>query len=108
MKKVYNKLVRDFIPKIIRADGHMPKTRKLRSNEYKQELFKKLLEESQEVAGAQHDRGELIKELGDVQEVLTAIYEEYDIHCSEVTSLARKRRKKRGAFKDKIFLESVE
>jgi predicted house-cleaning noncanonical NTP pyrophosphatase (MazG superfamily) len=107
MKKVYNKLVRDNIPEIIKADGHKFKTRKLKITEYKKTLLEKLLEESKEVVESQN-RDELIKELADVQEVLSSIYEANKIHCSEVTKVARKRREKRGGFKKKIFLEYVE
>jgi len=105
--KTYNKLVRDKIPEIIIAKGLSPKTRKLRVKEYKESLQKKLLEEVKE-AGEAQNREELIKELADVQEVLTAIYSAFRIECSDVTNTARKKRKKRGAFKNKIFLESVD
>jgi len=106
-KKYYNKLIRDEIPGIIVANGLKPKTRKLKVSEYKKELLAKLLEETKEVKKAKN-KEELIDELADIQEVMLAIYSAYKIECSDVTNMARKKRKKRGAFKKKIYLESVE
>jgi predicted house-cleaning noncanonical NTP pyrophosphatase (MazG superfamily) len=106
MKK-YNKLVRDGIPKIIVASGQKPKTRKLKISEYKRELLIRLLEEAKEVKKAKN-KEELIDELADIQEVMTAIYSAYKIECSDVTRTARKKRQKRGAFKNRIFLQSVD
>jgi predicted house-cleaning noncanonical NTP pyrophosphatase (MazG superfamily) len=103
MKKVYNKLIRDKTPEIIRADNHSASTRVLD----KKELLKKLVEESQEVLESEN-RDDMIKELSDVQEVMMAIYKTFDIECGDVTKRARKRREERGAFESRIFLESTE
>lgn len=105
MKK-FNKLVRDLIPEIIMAEGREPKFRKLNNSEFKQALLIKLLEESTEVVEAK-TKTELIKELADVQEVISAICEINNIASSDVTKTATKRRKERGGFKKKIFLESI-
>lgn len=43
--KTYNKLVRDKIPDIIKADNRRPNFRILDEDEYKKELNKKLVEE---------------------------------------------------------------
>jgi len=104
--KRYNKLVRDRIPEIITLDGYKPKTRKLKTAEYKKELLNKLVEEIKEVKRAPN-KEELIDELADVQEILNAIYGAFKIECGDVTKTARKKRIKRGAFKNKIFLESI-
>lgn len=106
MKK-YNKLVRDKIPEIIIKDGCFPKTRKLNQKEFKEALIQKVLEESKEVSEVKNKK-ELIKELADLQEVLLSLYEAYGIKSSDITVEARKRRKDRGGFKEKIFLESIE
>lgn len=102
----YKKLVRDNIPQIIISEGFKPKTRVLKSREYRFELFKKLNEEVKEVVEAKN-QDSLIEELADVQEVLTAIYKEYKIECSEVTKKARIKRKKKGGFEKKIYIEFV-
>ncbi len=105
--KTYNKLVRDHIPDIIRANGERPVTRKLSVAEYKKELLKKLEEEAKEVLEAK-GKQEMVKELSDVQEVLTAMHEAFGITRGDVTNMARKRRKERGGFTKKIFLERTE
>ena len=55
MEKVYNKLVRDNIPNIIENDGIKVVTRILNNEEYKNELYKKLLEESNEVINSKKE-----------------------------------------------------
>ena len=47
MEKVYNKLVRDNIPNIIKSNGEIPIIRILDNDEYKKELENKLYEEYQ-------------------------------------------------------------
>lgn len=102
----YHKLVRDNIPDIIRSNGERPIIRKLSVAEYKKELLKKLQEEAKEVLEAK-EKQERVKELSDVQEVLTAIYKAFDIACGDVTKMARQRRKERGGFSKRIFLKGV-
>ena len=86
--KVYNKLVRDKIPEIIKADGKECKTRILSKDEYIAALETKL---NEEVAEYQEDKN--LEEMADVLEVLQA--------------MRIKKAKERGGFKDKIFLEYV-
>lgn len=102
----YKKLVRDRIPEIIKGKGEVPITRKLKKEEYKIELLRKLIEESGELQSAKN-RLEQVGELADIQEVLTALYTALKIDCSEVTKLARKKRKERGGFEKRIYLEGV-
>lgn len=65
-----NKLVRDNITDIIEKDGEIPVIRTLSENEYKKELYKKLLEECNATT-SEH----IIEEASDVFEVLCAISE---------------------------------
>jgi predicted house-cleaning noncanonical NTP pyrophosphatase (MazG superfamily) len=71
-------------------------------------LLKKLEEEACELAQAKDDKQELIKEIGDVLEALDAIMEYYQIDEEAVKTLKNDRFVKRGGFKKRIFLESVE
>ena len=71
MEKVFNKLVRDKIPKIIKNNNEEPITRILNDEEYKIELEKKLLEEYNEVLNA--TGGDYLEELADMLEVIDAL-----------------------------------
>ena len=106
MIKKYNKLVRDNIPEIIRQDGRSPKTNILNNKKYKDELFKKVVEEATELMNAKNKK-EMIKEIGDVYEVISAIVDLMGFDRNIIIDVQNKRRKKRGGFKKKIFLESV-
>ena len=74
MAKVFNKLVRDKIPDIIKSNGENSITRVLEDEEYRKELYKKLLEETDEVIKSQNME-ETLEELADVLEVLKSIAE---------------------------------
>ena len=107
-KKIYNKLIRDKIPEIIKADRHTSKTRIMDNEEYRQELFKKVLEEGKELREVKGDAKEMIKEISDVYEVVDAIIESYKLDRGEINKIKEERRAKRGGFKKKIFLEHVD
>lgn len=100
--KTYNKLVRDKIPEIIESNGEVPKTRILSDEEYLIELNKKLQEEMQEYL-ASYD----IEELADLEEVLLAILDAKNLSHEEFENIRTRKVEKRGAFKNKIFLEST-
>ncbi len=105
MEKVYNKLVRDNIPKIIEEKGDKAFYRILTDEEYKAELEKKLYEEYQEVVEATgRDR---LYELADMIEVIKALAKLEKATIDEVLTLADEKSEKRGAFLEKIFLEKV-
>ncbi len=104
----YNKLVRDNIPDIIASNGEKPITRELDENEYKIELLKKLVEESNEALESIDDKAELIKEIGDVHEVISAIIDIFELSENDINELRIKRKEKRGGFEKRIFLNSVE
>ena len=71
MEKVYNKLVRDNIPNIIKSNGEIPIIRILDNDEYKKELENKLYEEYQEVLNSSED--DRIEELADMLEIIKAL-----------------------------------
>ena len=105
-KNSYNKLVRDHIPQIIRENGENPSVRTLKKKEFQDALKEKLLEETKELQSAKN-KEEVIDELADIQEVMLAMYEAFGIECSDVTKTARKKRKERGGFSKRTFLENV-
>ena len=71
MERIYNKLVRDNIPNIIKSKGETPVTRILSEDEYKNELEKKLYEEYKEVIEA--SGSDRIEELADMLEIINAL-----------------------------------
>ena len=101
--KVYNKLVRDKIPEIIKADGKICKTRILSDEEYIAALEAKL---NEEVAEYQADKN--LEEMADVLEVLQAICLVRGYSLEELEAMRLKKAVERGGFSEKIFLEYVE
>ena len=100
--KVYNKLVRDKIPDIILKDNELPVTRILDDEEFIKELNKKLQEEVNEYL-----EGENVEEMVDILEVIRAILEYKMVSYEEIEDKRKKKAQKRGAFKNKIYLEKV-
>lgn len=92
------KLVRDKIPAIIFADGKKPMTRILDTEEYLEELDKKLNEEIEEY---QADKS--LEEMADVLEVLFAICEARGHSVEELMEVRAAKREKRGGFEERIF-----
>ncbi|GCE48668.1 putative house-cleaning noncanonical NTP pyrophosphatase (MazG superfamily) [Thermosporothrix hazakensis] len=107
MQKEYNKLVRDRIPEMIEANGATCQVTAMDEAEYQQTLHTKLVEEALEVAAAKQ-RGELIKELADLQEVVSALQALYQIDPAEVQAVQEQRRNERGAFERRLRLISVQ
>lgn len=105
MERVYNKLVRDNIPNIICNNGENPITKILEDGDYKKALEEKLIEECHEVINAKGK--ERLEELADVLEVLKSLAESEESSLEHVIELANNKRKSRGGFNEKIFLEKV-
>ncbi len=98
------KLVRDRIPEIIlQNDGKKAHTRKLSKSEFTQELYRKLQEEISEVIEAKN-KEEILSEIADVEEVLSALMEIKGIQKGEVVKVQKKKKKERGGFSDRIYL----
>lgn len=102
--KTYNKLVRDKIPEIIKNNGAKAVNTKILSDEeYLISLNTKLEEELKEYL----ESGE-VEELADLEEVLRAILDAKSTSYDKFEEIRQNKTNKRGAFKNKIFLESVE
>lgn len=96
----FNKLVRDKIPKIIESEGRTCKYRVLSQEEYLIELKKKLQEEVNEFLESDNP-----EELADILEVLYALGSAVGSSEKEIDQIREKKAEKRGAFKDRIYLE---
>ncbi len=98
----YNKLVRDKIPEIIKADGKECETRVLDDKEYLLSLNKKLDEELRE-----YYETKSIDELADMVEVIFARVGQYGMSIQEFERLRLFKREKRGGFDQKLFLMNI-
>ncbi len=101
--KIYNKLVRDKIPEIITNNGETPKTRILSDSEYMTELERKIQEELAEFLESKE-----VEELADLEEVLRAILNAKNVSYDDFEKIRLQKVQKRGAFENKIFLESTD
>lgn len=107
MKKIkYNKLIRDKILEISKANGTVCDSRILDSEEFKAELLQKLTEEATEVKKAE-SKQDITDELADVSEVIRAIQKEFAITDSEIEAARLKKLDIRGGFDQKIYLISA-
>ncbi|HOP65980.1 MAG TPA: nucleoside triphosphate pyrophosphohydrolase [Bacilli bacterium] len=101
MERTHNKLVRDKILDIIRADNCTPEYRVLSDKECLEEANKKLLEEVNEYL----ESGE-ISELCDIEEVLRLIISLKGLSYAEFEDKRKAKNNKRGSFTKRIFLIS--
>ncbi len=101
--RVYNKLVRDNIPDIIRKNGEIPHTSILDNDKYLDELKTKLIEETNEFI-----ESEELMELADIREVVEYLAKAKGSNLDEILRLKEQKEIKNGAFEKKIFLEFVE
>ena len=106
MKITYNKLIRDRIPEIIRADGKQAQIEVMSESEYRKALLEKLVEEAQEAAQASDD--DRITEIADLYEVIDAILDSWNMSREEVIKVQKERRQKRGGFEQRLKLHWTE
>jgi 8-oxo-dGTP diphosphatase len=106
-RKLYDKLVRDRIPEIIRSSGAECEVVRLDDEKYLQELLKKLVEEATEALEA-NDADHLLTELSDVQEVVDAILVFEGRTRGELDALRHSRRHERGGFDERLLLRWTE
>ena len=100
---VYNKLVRDRIPEMIRTQGEIPHTRILEQEEYTACLEAKLDEEVMEYHNERN-----LEELADILEVVYALAENMEHTRQELESVYDRKHETRGGFRERIYLISKE
>jgi predicted house-cleaning noncanonical NTP pyrophosphatase (MazG superfamily) len=101
----YEKIVRDFIPAIIRRAGGVARVRTLHPDEAITLLTQKLIEESYEAW--QSDREHLAEELADILEVVDSLRQHIEISGEELEHIRENKRVKRGGFQNLVFLEET-
>ena len=99
---LYNKLIRDKIPEIIKASGKECDIKILNNKEYITELNKKLQEELNE-----YYEDQSVDELADLVEVIYAILKHKEVPLHKFEEIRKSKAEKRGAFDDKLFLKEV-
>jgi len=104
---IYNKLVRDKIPEIIKSSGKEFRTKLLNEGEYIKELKTKLNEETTEYIEAKTDE-QALEELADVLEIIHSMAVVHGSNFEEVEGIRKAKHLKRGGFQEKIFLIDVE
>ena len=100
--KIYNKLVRDLIPDIIKDSGNECRTRILSDKEYLKMLDAKLDEEL-----AEYHRDQNVEELADLLELIQAAAIARGYTLEELEAVRAEKAQKRGGFEKKIFLIDV-
>jgi predicted house-cleaning noncanonical NTP pyrophosphatase (MazG superfamily) len=103
--KFFRKLIRDKVPEAIRAEGRTPIVRTLNEEEFLAALKNKLLEEVQELRRPEAD---LADEIADVYEVLETLAAAYGRSAGAVKERQAAKRRERGGFRKRLFLEGVE
>ena len=102
MTKVYNKLVRDKIPEIIRSCGKTCSIATLSEDDYLRMLDQKLNEEL-----AEYQESKSLEELADLMEVIAAVTLARGYSWEELMQVRDKKRAERGGFEEKILLLEV-
>ncbi|WP_226674927.1 nucleoside triphosphate pyrophosphohydrolase [Mesobacillus jeotgali] len=103
----YNKLVRDRIPEVIENTGKKFYTRILNETEYIEQLKKKAYEELDEYVNTDNKK-DAVEELADLLEIIHALSKYHGSSIDEVEEVRKQKAKKRGGFKEKVFLIEVE
>lgn len=101
--RIYNKLVRDNIPDIIKNQGKTPYVSVLDDKRYNTQLRKKLKEEVREYLISEE-----IEELADIIEVVEAIANHKGSSLEKVLEIKEKKAVKNGKFEKRLFLKKVE
>ena len=102
---MYQKLVRDNIPDIIKNNGEEPIVEVLDDDRYKEELEKKLVEESNEVLSSSGENR--LEELADLLEVMDAMANLEGYTLEDILEAKDKKYQKRGGFAKKLYLSDV-
>ena len=103
-----NKLVRDNIIELFKKEGIESSSFTLEDdNDYLEALTQKLIEELQEVFSAENTE-ELLEELVDIEDVLTAFKALLKIDQKDIEAARTKKLTEKGGFKKRCFIEYID
>lgn len=104
---IYNKLVRDLIPNIIKSDDKTCVAYMLDDTQYISEVNKKMYEELAEYEGA-ITSDDAVEELANLLELVHAAAKYHGVTFAELEAVRAEKAAKRGGFEERIFLVEVE
>jgi len=102
----YGKLIRDKILPRQLASGAKPTHRRLKPDEHKQELVRKIAEEAQEIAQA--EPAKVASEIADVQQALDDLKTLYNLTDTDIAKAQAAKKAKDGTFQQGIYVEDIE
>jgi predicted house-cleaning noncanonical NTP pyrophosphatase (MazG superfamily) len=102
-KNIYNKLVRDKIPEIIKNNNKKCNFYIADKSELEQFLLKKLSEETNEFIESRN-----LEEIADILEVISAILDFKGINFEKIEKIRKAKSESRGAFKKGLILIDVD
>ena len=97
------KLVRDRIPEIIIEDGRTPIYHIANKEEYKRELFKKVIEELNEFR-----ENPCLEEAADLVEVMYTLFEAHSFELMDIVEWGMRKNNHVGTFARGVILERVD
>ena len=103
MKRTFNKLVRDNIPRLIRESGRKCTFQILNEEEYQDALIDKIVEEVEEFRVTGNE-----EELADLYEALECLVNLKNYEPMHIDYLKLMRREARGSYSERILLKEVE
>lgn len=103
---IYDKLVRDRIPDIIKREGKTPIYWPLNDDDYLNALLSKLVEEFMELTDAATDE-EKAEEIADIYSVWLALKEHFGVSWKLFEKIHAKKSGEKGQFGKKLFLHEV-
>ena len=106
-RKIYNKLIRDKIPEIIKKNNAIPKISELSDDKFKIALKEKLVEEARELLEAKTEK-EILNELSDVLQLVESIATNNNLSLGEIEKQKENKKQERGGFNKKLFLKYVD
>lgn len=101
------KLIRDKLPQIMRAQGLAVFDRRLDDADFVEALKAKLLEEAAEARTA-GSADELLGELADLSEVILALAEAHGLTLGDIEAQRLAKRAERGGFEARVYNSAVE